>query len=97
MRWLERWRAVAPGSAPTALVFGYAKRTAARDAERLIGMPLHAFRRGMAVEWLRRGGSQVSLQALNGWRSGLMVSKYVRALSAELALDEHRRLMGEAS
>ena len=54
----------------------------------------HSLRRGFAVRWLTEGGSQASLQTIAGWSSGAMVTRYVRACSAELALDEARRLLG---
>jgi integrase/recombinase XerD len=50
----------------------------------------HAWRRGWAVEALRRGVSQASLQSAAGWSSGEMVSRYTRSLSHELAIEEFR-------
>jgi integrase len=51
----------------------------------------HAWRRGWAVETLRRGVSEASLRAAAGWASGAMVARYTQALSQELAVAEFQR------
>jgi hypothetical protein len=76
----------------TGRIFPVNPRTLQRDVTRLVGLPAHALRRGDAVNWLRRGGSQTSLMVIAGWRNPVMVSKYTRALAADLALEEARRL-----
>lgn len=56
------------------------------------GLPsAHAWRRGWAVETLRRGVSEASLRAAAGWASGAMVARYTQALSQELAIAEFQR------
>ena len=57
-----------------------------------LGAPsAHAWRRGWAVQALRSGISETSLRAVAGWSSGAMVSRYTRALSSELAIEEFQR------
>ncbi|CAN0403226.1 unnamed protein product, partial [Phaeothamnion confervicola] len=58
------------------------------------GLSTHAFRRGLAIQWLERGGSEVGLMAVCGWQSTEMVARYTRTRSAELGLAEQRRLFG---
>lgn len=53
--------------------------------------PAHAWRRGWAVESLRRGISETSVRTAAGWRSGSMVVRYTAALSQELAIAEFQR------
>ena len=58
---------------------------------RRIGAPsAHAWRRGWAVNSLRSGVSQTSVQAAGGWASGAMVTRYTAAVSGELAISEFR-------
>ena len=60
-----------------------------------LGAPsAHAWRRGWAVRALRSGVSEASVKAAAGWSSGAMVSRYTRALSGELALEEFSRSWG---
>ena len=54
----------------------------------------HDSRRGFATEWLRRGGSEVGLQAAAGWTSTAMIARYTRTHRQELALAVARRLFG---
>lgn len=57
-----------------------------------LGIPsAHAWRRGWAVESLRKGVSESSVRAVAGWSSGAMVARYTRALSGELAISEFQR------
>ena len=51
----------------------------------------HAFRRGWAIESLRLGISQVSVEAAGGWSGPAMPSRYCKALAQELAMDEFKR------
>jgi integrase len=85
--WLRRWIKT---TSPTDRVFPVSKRSLQRDCKRLVGYAPHSFRRGWAVESLRAGVSQVSVQAVAGWSSGAMCQRYVRALSQELAVYEFR-------
>jgi integrase len=62
-----------------------------RILDRLGAPSAHAFRRGWTVDSVRAGVSQTSVQAAAGWASGAMVSRYTRALSGELALEEFGR------
>jgi integrase len=94
VQWLARWADTVP--AADGVVFPCSLRTLQRDVGRLLGVPPHALRRGFAVSWLQRGGSQTSLQTIAGWSSGVMVSRYAKSLAGETALVEFRRLM-EAS
>jgi integrase/recombinase XerD len=57
---------------------------------RLEAPSAHSWRRGWAVDSLRAGVSQVSVQAAAGWSGPAMVTRYCAALSQELALDEFR-------
>lgn len=63
--------------------------------ERCSGATLspHALRRAFAVEWLSKGGSEIGLQRVAGWRGSQMIGHYTAARADELALSEHRRLM----
>jgi len=62
--------------------------------QRLGAPSAHAWRRGWAVRALRSGVSEASVKAVAGWSSGAMVSRYTRALSGELALEEFSRSWG---
>ena len=54
-----------------------------------LGAPsAHAWRRGWAVQALRRGVSETSVRSAAGWSSGAMVARYTRALSGELAVED---------
>jgi len=67
-------------------------RTAIQLLMKRLGAPSpHAWRRGWAVDSLRQGVSQTSVQNAAGWASGAMVSRYTRALSGELAISEFKR------
>jgi integrase len=57
---------------------------------RLNAPSAHAWRRGWAVRALRMGVSEASVKSAAGWSSGAMVSRYTRALSSEIAIDEFR-------
>lgn len=59
-----------------------------------VAITCHSMRRGFAVEWLRRGGSEAYLQQIAGWSSGAMVQRYVSEVAQEQALDQHARLFG---
>jgi integrase len=60
-----------------------------------MGVPsAHAWRRGWAVESLRRGVSEASVKSAAGWTNGAMVSRYTSALSGALAVNEFRRRWG---
>lgn len=53
--------------------------------------PAHSWRRGWAVDSLRQGVSQTSVQAAAGWANGTMVTRYTRALAGDLAMTEFER------
>ncbi len=59
--------------------------------QRLGAPSAHAWRRGWAVQALRCGVSETSVRAAAGWSSGAMVSRYTRALSGELAVEEFQK------
>lgn len=55
----------------------------------------HCFRRGMAVNWMRKGGSETLLRKQAGWSAtSPMVSRYLSVHEEEQSLEEHRRLFG---
>lgn len=56
----------------------------------------HEFRRRLASEWIRRGGSDPELMLIAGWRSPAMAARYRKDHSAELAADQYARLFEEA-
>ena len=64
---------------------------ARRLLARLGAPPAHAWRRGWAVESLRAGVSQVSVQTAGGWRGSHMVSRYVAGMAGELSMSEFQR------
>lgn len=59
-------------------------------------LPAHAWRRGWAVESLRRGVSETSLRSAAGWSSGEMVAIYTSAAASELAKVEFERAWNDA-
>ena len=64
-------------------------RTAIQLVLRRLGAPSpHAWRRGWAVNALRNGVSQTSVQVAAGWSSGAMVSRYTSSLSSDLSISE---------
>ena len=79
------------GKRSQGLLFGMTTNAIRLCLQRL-GVPsAHAWRRGWAVQALRNGVSETSVRAAAGWSSGAMVSRYTRALSGELAIDEFLR------
>jgi integrase/recombinase XerC len=88
--WLKRWQAVSGRS--SGRVFVEQKRCLQRDVTDVLGAeyPPHSLQRGWAVESLRAGISQVTVQYAAGWASGAMCQRYVRTLSQELAVAEFR-------
>lgn len=72
-------------------VLGLSKQAIQRRLNRIGAPPAHAFRRGWAVHSLSRGISQTSVQTAAGWSNGAMVSRYVSAASANLAVLEFSR------
>ena len=52
----------------------------------------HALRRAFACTWLERGGSEIGLMRVAGWKSLAMVKRYTAANADVLAADEMRRL-----
>lgn len=65
-----------------------------RSRQAGVDVTAHAFRRGFAMEWLRRGGSETYLRRIAGWESPAMVQKYTQAVAAEESLVQHERLFG---
>ena len=60
----------------------------------LDGLGTHAFRRGLAIRWLKGGGSETGLRAIAGWTSTRMVGTYTRMASEEIAAVEYRNIIG---
>ena len=69
-------------------VLGLSTQAIQRRLNRIGAPTAHSFRRGWAVQALRNGVSQTSVQAAAGWRSGAMVSRYVSQMSESLAIEE---------
>jgi integrase len=70
---------------------GYqAVRSMLRRVGKVAGIDIatHAFRRGMATDYLARGGQQVNLQRICGWTDGRMVARYANARLDEIAAAE---------
>jgi integrase len=74
------------------LIFSLSAAGIGAALKRLGLPPAHAWRRGWAVDSLRRGVSEVSVRTAAGWKTGAMVARYTAALSEELALAEFERL-----
>jgi len=51
-------------------------------------LPVHAFRRGMAINGKRHGMNDTTVQHIGRWRDGRMVARYQRNAQAELAAAE---------
>ncbi len=51
----------------------------------------HCFRRGWAVDALRRGMNQVDVETAAGWSSGAMVRRYTKKYRNEVAIENFRR------
>lgn len=67
-----------------------------RRGDRLgIHVSPHQFRRRLAVQWHLRGGSQLGLMTAAGWSSPTMPGRYASQAAAEIAREEHRRIMGD--
>jgi integrase len=57
-----------------------------------LGAPTaYAWRRGWAVDALRHGVPQTSVQAAAGWANGQMVSRYTTVLASELSIENFQR------
>ena len=52
--------------------------------------PAHSCRRGYAIRFLRRGGSEMYLRQTAGWTTGEMVKRYTKAKVSEEALAAQR-------
>jgi integrase len=59
-----------------------------------VDVTARAFRRGLAVEWLKRGGSETYLRSVAGWKSPEMVKRYTAGVVSDEALEMHERLFG---
>jgi integrase len=58
-----------------------------------VDLPSHAFRRSLAVRWLRGGGSEAHLMSVTGWSSSAMVRRYVSAVATQEAIKAQRGLL----
>jgi integrase len=67
-----------------------AVRSMLRRVAKVSGIDIssHAFRRGMATDYLARGGQQVNLQRICGWSDARMVARYANARLDEIAAAE---------
>jgi integrase len=72
-------------------LFGMSTNAIRLCLQRLEAPSAHAWRRGWTVEALRNGVSETSVCAAAGWANSAMVSRYTRALSSELAIEEFQR------
>lgn len=52
----------------------------------------HAFRRGFAINWLAKGGTEVGLMRQGGWTDPEMVGRYTRSAADQLSAAEFHRL-----
>ena len=52
----------------------------------------HAFRRGIAMEYLASGGQEGDLKELGGWSNYAMVSRHAKANAGERAIAAHKKL-----
>lgn len=69
----------------------YALRGRAKEAG-VEGFHVHLLRHTAAVRWLKSGGSETGLMAQSGWKSRVMVDRYVKSSAEELAAEEFDRL-----
>ena len=58
-----------------------------------VTLPSHAFRRSLAVRWLRGGGSETHLMETVGWSSPAMIKRYVGAVASQEAVKAQRALL----
>ena len=72
------------------LVFEMTSNAVRLCLSRLGAPSAHAWRRGWAVESLRRGVSETSVKAAAGWTDGAMVARYTNAMASQLALEEFK-------
>jgi integrase len=82
------------GTSATADRSGRLTYSAMRSMLRRVGadagvtLSSHSFRRGMATDYLARGGQQVNLQRICGWSDARMVARYANARLDEIAAAE---------
>ena len=72
-------------------LLGMSTQAIQRRLKHLDAPMAHAFRRGWAVHALACGVSQTSVQTAVGWRSGVMVDRFVSQVSGGLAIKEFLR------
>jgi integrase/recombinase XerD len=53
---------------------------------------IHRLRHTMAVDWVKKGGTESGLMAQAGWQSRTMVDRYIKSASEQLAAEEFDRL-----
>lgn len=58
----------------------------------VVGFHVHRLRHTAAVRWLKSGGSETGLMAQSGWKSRVMVDRYIKSSAEELAAEEFDRL-----
>ncbi|NBO54127.1 MAG: hypothetical protein EBU84_05955 [Actinobacteria bacterium] len=79
------------GGRSEGLIFEMTSNAIRLCLERLGAPSAHAWRRGWAVQALRKGISESSIKAVAGWSSGAMVTRYTRSYSLEVAIEEFQR------
>jgi integrase/recombinase XerD len=67
------------------------KRAAVAGIE---GFHFHRLRHSMASNWLQNGGSEGGLMAVAGWKSRVMLDRYVRDTASSRAIEEARHIQG---
>ncbi|MEQ1872959.1 MAG: site-specific integrase [Ilumatobacteraceae bacterium] len=102
MRAIRRYQRVAPPISELVLFVTWTNRRMSADAIRKaitrrckaagVNITPHSFRRGFAMLWLRRGGSETHLMTIAGWKTHSMVGRYVKAVAGEEALLEQARI-----
>jgi integrase len=72
---------------------GIAQMLRRRSGEaRITEIHPHQLRHTFSHNWLAAGGNEGDLQALAGWKSPQMLSRYARSTRSERAREAHKRL-----
>ena len=58
-----------------------------------VDLPSHAFRRSIAMRWLRSGASETLLMSVTGWSNSSMIKRYTATVAGEEAITAQRALL----